>query len=267
MFSIGEFSVICQVSIKTLRYYDKIGLMEPERVDCNTGYRYYSQAQMEKMLLIQRMKRYGFSLEEIKDVLMCSEKRVLFSKLIQQREKLKQQQRETGVIISELTAHLDNFERTGDIMGYQKGYEIGIKEDTDKAVLSSRQIMGVEEFGKYYGGIYERVARTGITPNGLIGAVYHDKEFCAESSDIELIVGIQEKEKADRILKGGLCAVTIHKGTYSSLPDAYGAIVSWMENSGYAMASAPYEIYLKTQFDGLPPEKWETEIYFPIKKK
>ncbi|RGY95637.1 MerR family transcriptional regulator [Clostridium sp. AM58-1XD] len=267
MFSIGEFSRICQVSIKTLRYYDKIGLMEPERVDRFTGYRYYSQAQMEKMLLIQRMKRYGFSLEEIREVLMCSEKRVLFSKLLQQRERLKQQQRETSVIISELSAHLDNFERTGDIMGYQKGYEIQVKEDTDKAVLSSRQNMGVEEFGKYYGSIYERLPKTGATPDGIVGAVYHDEEFCAECSDIELIVGIREKEKADRILKGGLCAVTIHRGTYSSLPDAYGAIVSWMENSGYVMAAPPYEIYLKNQFDGLPPEKWETEIYFPIKKK
>ena len=83
MFSIGEFSKTCQVSVKTLHYYDKIGLLKPVKVDALTGYRYYSQPQMEEMLLLQRLKRYGFSLEEIRGMLACGEKRELFSKLLQ----------------------------------------------------------------------------------------------------------------------------------------------------------------------------------------
>lgn len=63
MFTIGEFSRICQVSIKTLRHYDKVGLLKPAKVDALTGYRYYQQGQLEVMLLIQRLKRYGFPLE------------------------------------------------------------------------------------------------------------------------------------------------------------------------------------------------------------
>lgn len=267
MISIGEFSRICQVSIKTLRYYDKIGLMEPESVDEFTGYRYYSQGQMEQMLLIQRLKRYGFSLDEIKELLVCREKRALFSKLMAQREKLMKQQAEMAAVIGELTAHLSDFERTGDIMGYQKNYEIQLRETTDHPILISRQKMGVEDFGTYYSTIYERVPKAGVIPDGLVGAVYHDQEFSAECSDIELIVGVREKEKADRILQGGLCAMTVHHGPYSSLPDAYGAIVAWIDGSDFRMDGAPYEIYIKTQREGLPPEQWETEIYFPVKKR
>ena len=63
-----------------------------------------------------------------------------------------------------------------------------------------------------------------------------------------------------------LCATTIHKGAYSGLPDAYGAIVAWINANGYHMNGMPYEIYRKTQFDKLPPEEWETEIFFPVKK-
>lgn len=71
MYQIGEFSKICQVSVKTLRYYDKIGVLRPSEVDRFTGYRYYDRAQLEKMLLIQKLKRYGFSLEEIQPLLSC----------------------------------------------------------------------------------------------------------------------------------------------------------------------------------------------------
>lgn len=267
MLSIGKFSKICQVSVKTLHYYDQIGLLRPMHVDTFTGYRYYSQEQLEQMLYIQRLKRYGFLLEEIRELLVCSDERILFSKLLQQKEKLIQKKREAEQIISELSAHLHNFERTGNIMGYQKGYEIQLTETPARVVLACRQKMGVNDFGKYYSTLYERVPKERVTPNGLTGAIYHDEEFDQECSDIELIIGIREKEKADKVMEGRLCAMTVHKGAYSSLADAYGALVSWIKENGYVEDGAPYDIYVKTQFDSLAPEEWETEVYFPVKKK
>lgn len=267
MLTVGEFSRICQVSIKTLHYYDRIGLLVPIKVDPSSGYRYYGQQQVERMLLIGRLKRYGFSLEDIQMLLDCREEGVLRGRLCQQREKLKFKQREMELVISELSAHLQNFERTGDIMGYQKEYDIDVTNTPDMVVIASRQMMGVKEFGNYYSGLYERMAREHLTPDGLRGAVYYDQEFNHECSDIELIVGVRETEKADKTMKGRLCAKTIHKGPYSSLSDAYGALVAWIENHGYAWDGAPYELYVKTQFDSLAPEDWETEVYFPVRKK
>lgn len=69
MLSIGEFSNICKVSAKTLRYYAEIGLLEPSEVNPENGYRYYAIEQLETMLLISRFKAYSFSLEEIKALL------------------------------------------------------------------------------------------------------------------------------------------------------------------------------------------------------
>lgn len=73
MLSIGEFSKICKVSTKTLRYYDEIGLIPPEDINPENGYRYYSIRQLKKMLLINRLKSYQFSLEEIKNILDLEE--------------------------------------------------------------------------------------------------------------------------------------------------------------------------------------------------
>lgn len=69
MLSIGEFSNICKVSTKTLRYYVDIGLLLPNQVNPENGYRYYSIEQLETMLLINRLKLYHFSLDEIKTIL------------------------------------------------------------------------------------------------------------------------------------------------------------------------------------------------------
>lgn len=267
MFSIGEFSKICQVTIKTLYYYDRIDLLKPIYIEPQNGYRYYSQEQMQNMLLIQRLKRYEFSLEEIKSFLDCTDQRELFLKLQKQREKMKQKKEEMEMIISEMTEHLHDFERTGDLMAYQKGYDIKVKETPARNVLACRKMMGVDEFGKYYSTLYERVPREQVTPNGLVGAVYYDTEFHQECSDIELVVGVREKEKADKQINAGLCAVTVHKGPYSSLPEAYGALTSWIADNNYEWNGAPYEFYIKSQFDSLSPEEWETEIYFPIKSK
>ncbi len=63
MLSIGEFSSICKVSAKTLRYYAEIGLIHPEEIDPENGYRYYSISQLETMLFINRLKSYRFSLD------------------------------------------------------------------------------------------------------------------------------------------------------------------------------------------------------------
>ena len=152
-------------------------------------------------------------------------------------------------------------------MGYQKNYEIQLTEAPARNVLACRQKMGVNDFGRYYSTLYERVPKEKVTPSGLTGAIYHDEEFNPECSDIELIVGIREKEKADKVMESALCAMTVHKGPYSSLADAYGALVSWIKENDYIENGAPYDIYVKTQFDSLAPEDWETEIYFPVKKK
>lgn len=267
LFQIGEFSRICQVSVKTLHYYDKIGLLAPAEVDRLTGYRYYQVEQIDAMNYIQRLKRYGFSLEEIQQMTALSDKKEISLRLRKQKEKLKREQQEKAVILNELQTHISVFERTGDVMTYQKGYTIELKESPAMNVLAVRTMMGVDEFGKYYGKLFERVPRERVTPSGLNGARYYDQEFDHESSDVEVFIGIKEKEKADTVLSPCLCAATVHYGGYSTLSEAYGAIVSWVINNGYEIAGAPFELYIKTQFDSLQPEDWETEIYFPVSRK
>ena len=55
MLPIGEFSKICNVTTKTLRYYDEIGLLKPSIVNGHNGYRYYDVQQLKTILLITKL--------------------------------------------------------------------------------------------------------------------------------------------------------------------------------------------------------------------
>lgn len=69
MFRIGEFSKIAQVSGRLLRYYDEIGLLSPQSIDPETGYRYYSARQLPRLNRILVLKELGLSLEHIAHLL------------------------------------------------------------------------------------------------------------------------------------------------------------------------------------------------------
>lgn len=85
MYQIGEFSYLCETTIKTLRYYDKINLLKPVKINPLTGYRYYSEKQINTLKKIKELQLSGFSLAEIKDLLQNENK----EKLNEQIKKLK----------------------------------------------------------------------------------------------------------------------------------------------------------------------------------
>jgi DNA-binding transcriptional MerR regulator len=69
MIQIGDFSKLGRISVKTLRFYDEMGLLKPVEVDRLTGYRSYKFDQLPRLNRILALKDLGFSLEEIGQLL------------------------------------------------------------------------------------------------------------------------------------------------------------------------------------------------------
>jgi len=63
--TIGQLATLKQISVQTLRYYDKIGLLVPQYVNKETKYRYYDISQCAKLDLILYLKQMGFQLSYI----------------------------------------------------------------------------------------------------------------------------------------------------------------------------------------------------------
>lgn len=87
MLSIGEFSKMGHITTKTLRYYDEIGLLRPVWINSATGYRYYDVLQLKTLLQINRLKGYGFSLEEVSAVLTAGQNRHLLLSMLKKSKK------------------------------------------------------------------------------------------------------------------------------------------------------------------------------------
>ena len=69
MITIQGFAKLCGCNTQTLRYYDRIGLLTPAKVDEWTGYRYYEEEQALLFVKIKNLQQADFSIEEIKALL------------------------------------------------------------------------------------------------------------------------------------------------------------------------------------------------------
>nr|MCR5544709.1 MerR family transcriptional regulator [Eubacterium sp.] len=120
MLSIGEFSNICKVSTKTLRYYAEIGLLEPGEVNPENGYRYYSIDQLEKMLFISRLKSYSFSLDEIKEIIKDDSEKSdkLYNAFLRKKQEIEKHLECYSQILNQLDTDLNAIEQGESIMSY-----------------------------------------------------------------------------------------------------------------------------------------------------
>ena len=66
--SIGQMGKLNNLSVQTLRHYEKVGILKPSYINEETGYRYYSMKDFNTIDLIKKCKAMGLSLEEIKEV-------------------------------------------------------------------------------------------------------------------------------------------------------------------------------------------------------
>lgn len=69
MYTIGKFSTICDLPVKTLRYYDDIGLLKPSYIDSETNYRYYDYEKIEVIKIILLLKSLHIPLADIKQII------------------------------------------------------------------------------------------------------------------------------------------------------------------------------------------------------
>ncbi|OPA73624.1 MerR family transcriptional regulator [Paenibacillus selenitireducens] len=274
MLSIGEFSKICEVSTKTLRYYDEVGLIHPDEINPESGYRYYSIRQLKKMLLINRLKSYHFSLEEIKAILELEEdqsEEKLCSVLNRKRREIQEKLNAYERTLKQMSKDILNLEKGISVMSYLDNIEVQLVETQPMNILYMRQMMRSDDYaagyGKYFGRLYEKIATEKLTLLGTPMTIYHSPEYNPAGNDTEFAIWVEETVKGTRDLPGGLCAKSVVKGSYSELTSVYAKLREWVEHEGYELVKSPYEVYVTDPNQATVPEDMVTEVYFPVKKK
>ncbi|MEW6662139.1 MAG: MerR family transcriptional regulator [Bacillota bacterium] len=108
---IGQMAALNFVSVQTLRHYEQIGLLRPEYVNEETGYRYYDIRQSAKLDMIQYLKSMGMSLEQIKEQFDKQDIQVIKELLMEHRESLEHQIKEFQLMHQAVNRCIHNFDR------------------------------------------------------------------------------------------------------------------------------------------------------------
>lgn len=272
MLSIGEFSNICKVSAKTLRYYAEIGLLEPSEVNPENGYRYYAIEQLEKMLFINRLKAYSFSLDEIKTILQLEEIQDdhLYLAFIRKKKEIEKQLHNYRKLLTQLEDDISAIEQGKSIMSYMDEIDVRLVDVPKMYLLSIRKMVQVEdyptEYNKCYKKLFKKIAVNKLTMTGSPMVLFHSAEYSPSGLDTEFAIPVQEYATGTRDFCPGLCLKTVVQGAYSELSSVYAKQIEWAEKEGYQNTDALFEVYITdpSQIENVKDNI--TEVYYPVKK-
>jgi len=268
MLSIGAFSKICKVTPNALRYYDEIGLIKPAAINRDNGYRYYDVSQLQTILLINKLKSYNLSLEDIAVILQNpGNNTLLLSHLKQKRRTLRQTLHQLNYSLNQLEQDIANLERGIHIMSYLDQIEVQLKEIESKNILFIHKKMSTKDYALYLSQLYNTIEQEKLTVTGPpITIFHHTEEFDPDCFDNEIAIPVKETTAGTRQLPGGLCVTATLNGPYTELSSVYVKLQQWIEKEKYTQSSEPYEMYM-TDPHTTAPEENITEIYIPVKHK
>src|SRR5215218_1219926 len=100
--SIGEFSKMTFLSVKTLRHYHEEGLLEPARVDPSSGYRFYDASQVATAQVIRRFRDLGLPIERLRAFLDAPDEEARNGVIVDHLNRMSDQLQETQATVDSL---------------------------------------------------------------------------------------------------------------------------------------------------------------------
>jgi DNA-binding transcriptional MerR regulator len=243
---IGEFSKMTYVSVKALRHYHEVGLLEPAAIDPASGYRLYAPAQVPVAQAIRRFRDLDMPLETIRAVLQAPDHRTRNDAIVAHLERMQQELARTQHTIASLQALLAAPRPPG---------EVAVRDIAPLAVLARTDVVAFDACGAWLGEVLAELhgsaAETGITVAGDDGALYEDAFFQDGVGTVTAFVPVRAPQDADataRIeivdLPGARYAVMAHEGPFDELDRTYGALGTYVLQRGMGASGAIREHYL-----------------------
>lgn len=273
MLRIGEFSRICQVSVKALRHWDALGLLTPAVTDALTGYRYYTIQQVGEVNRILAFRSMGLSLERIADLLhdnlTLTDMRAMLR--LKQAE-LQQQMDDAAAMLTMVEARLRQLEYQGQL----PEYEVALKSADPQPILAIREFVPTLEVLVDLLATTYPYARQKENTNLL--AIFHDDGYAVEQVDIEVGFPVENeaikplalsptREMTVRKLPGvELLACTVHHGEWLALSQAYEHLGNWIERHDYTITGPGREIFHSIDWEH-QQKATVTELQFPVTRR
>jgi DNA-binding transcriptional MerR regulator len=261
--TIGDFSRASHLSVKTLRHYHEVGLLEPSEVDPDNGYRYYSEDQIPLAQVIRRLRGLQMPLADVKAVLAAPDSDARNELIVEHLDRLELELVQTRATVGELrnllqpqAPHPVEHRTVGAIRA------IGIQETVDRDDI----------FAWWQGALGELQATAraqSLTASGPTGGLYASEIFQHSRGQATVFVPTDGTIKpigrvVSLLIPAAELAVTRHYGSLSDIDLTYGALGAYVMKHEISVDGPLRENYLRGITETTNPAEWDTELGWPI---
>ncbi|WP_194904530.1 MerR family transcriptional regulator [Catenulispora rubra] len=263
---IGDFARATHLSVKTLRYYHRVGLLEPDEVDRHTGHRYYTTAQIPIAQIIRRFRALDMPVEQIAKVLAAPDLDARNALLTAHLDQMEQELVRTQTAVASLRDLL-----TGASGGGRA--EIGRRSVPSTPAAAITETVDVTEALTWYQGalgeIYATLDAQGLTADAPAGGIYSTDLFTHERGSATIFVPcagpVRPMGRVDvLVVPPAELATIVHRGTHANIDLAYGTLGAYVAEHALAVDGPIREYYPVGRRESAEAAEWRTEICWPI---
>ncbi|HSS08376.1 MAG TPA: MerR family transcriptional regulator [Acidimicrobiales bacterium] len=261
--TIGDFSQVTHLSIKTLRRYHQAGLLQPADVDPQTGYRYYTVDQIPTAQVIHRFRELGMPVREVAEVLATVDPDARVTLIAHHLERLESQLDVTRAAVTALRRLLQPDPPPIEVEHRR------LQAQTVAAVRSTVDLSDVLAwYGQAMSELDHALQARGLAPAGPPGGLYDNELFTEERGGVAVYLPVPNPPTLGQVeplvIPAGELAVTVHRGPHDDIDVTYGALGTYVAEHALAVAGPVHEIYLVGPRDTDNPTAWRTEIGWPV---
>ena len=262
--SIGDFSRATNLSVKTLRYYHRVGLLEPDDVDPRTGYRRYTTGQISAAHLIRRFRDLDMPVEQVHTVLATPDIALRNKLIAEHLSHLEKQLTRTR----EVVASLRDLLQTSAAAPHVSRRLV----PATGAVAISETIDASDAFVWLEGALGELhavVAHQDLTATGPAGGIFADEIFTEERGKATVYLPCNGEVQAmgrtaARTVPAAELAIIEHHGPHVDVDRSYGALATYVARHALAVDGPIREFYPVARHETPDESQWRTEIGWPI---
>lgn len=260
-FTIGQMAAMHATTVKTLRYYDQIGLLPPARVDAHSGYRYYTIAQFERLNTIQYLRQLGLPLAAIQAHLAQPDTDAFIATLGKQRQQVQAQIQRLQAIDARLAARIQDIQTTAASPLAQPflqaqpqrwilRLDTAIRGNTELE-LALRQLD--HNTAIFIGGVGLLIEADALRQQ-------HFRQYSG------LFVLVDQAHPAAVAVPAGDCACLVFNGDHTQAAPYYRQLLAWLDAHDYQLAGPAMERTIIDQDISATPAAYRTEIQLPIRR-
>lgn len=270
-YTIGEVSRICNISAKALRYYDKIGVISPDSISEENGYRYYDRKTLLNVPVLKYYKQMGFTLEEMQELLEGNAYHVVQHCLHNKLDELKVQIKE---LQDSLVAAQDwyNLVHEAQLVIQNHIRDISVKYMSEVVYCCMEQDFTYDyiesiiniPWTNYLEKHEEQI--TGPVILRFENAREKWEGSCRHCTILQKAVS-PDAGRTIQIQTGASMAASVyHIGSHDTIGETYERLEQWMKQHGYDCETECYERYVVDYWTTRNSEEFVTEIIMPLSR-